>query len=144
MSEDTQPQEGRIEENVKAYGLLINDDIMYLRFRPALYREDVPALDTLLEKISTNAKRLKYYVFDLTELKKFDLRCCRPFALAQNEARKQSSASVVTIQPELPSIKKLMLDQGIIRPREICESRSRLYDFVKNIERAQKKKEENS
>lgn len=123
------------EEQRKCYKIIINDNILYLRFGPSLLREDTPELELIAEDIEAHRGKLRHIIFDLTDLKKFDLRCCRTFALAQHQARNDNNSFVVTVQPDLPGIKKIMLDQGIIRPKEICDSRKSLFNFINYLER---------
>lgn len=139
MSKDKDPEDTTLEMQRNCYKIFIKNNVLYLRFGPSILREDVLELDLIIKDIKEHQGKIRHAVFDLVDLKKFDLRCCRTFALAQHEAR--SHCLVVTIQPEALAIKKIMLDQGIIRPKEICDSRKRLFDFIKYLERQNDKDE---
>lgn len=106
------------------------NQLIYISFPEMVQKEHLSQLEELAQMIEKQYET-KIHVLDLTRLSQFDLRCVRPFIQIQKMARAKENSITVVIQPELSGIKKILLDQAAIRPKEICASRGALAAFIK-------------
>lgn len=79
----------------------------------------------LVEKVSD----YNLLVLDLSDVEKFHRKAIRPLVTLQNLFRKGLSDRVVVVQPAL-KVKKELIEQGAIRPKEICPSVAQLRSFL--------------
>lgn len=112
-----------------AFEITTKGALIYLKIVQYVTKDHAKEIDEIAESISSD-KEVKVHVFDLTPLEHFDNRCLRPFVQAQLKARNKEESKVVIIQPVKTSLKKFLLDQAAIRPREICSSLDALSDFL--------------
>ena len=122
------------------FNITKQDKLIYLIAEATITKEHLPAFDEIIQTIENDATQI--HVFDMSSLQSFDSRCLRPFILAQNAARSKQNSHVVIIQPEDTTMKKFLLDQAAIRPKEICPSKRALPEFLKR--KSQEQKTENT
>lgn len=114
----------------KAYSMTVspNTKTCYIKFSTELHKET--DISDILESFKDESVVLENYIFDLSELKYIGPSCHRAFATMQHVSRTRGGAVVVVIPPEL-TLKRRMMEDGLIRPAEICISLASVKDFVK-------------
>lgn len=125
--------EWNVSTSADAYSVTIsqNTGTCYLKFRGELenlHEEEINKLQAVIEEQTSG---IINYIFDLSDLNFINHKCYRPLAMAQHCARTKKNALVV-INPPNALTKKLLLKEGLIRPREICSGLDKIGSFIKH------------
>lgn len=114
-----------------AFEIIEKDRLIYFKSSAYITRESSDEIEnTIIESIN-DKEETEIHVFDLSDLEYFDLRCLRPFILAQQKARTKKEDCHVVIIPPRNSMKKFLLDQAAIRSEEVCSSVANIQSHLK-------------
>jgi hypothetical protein len=108
--------------------LSANSKSCYVKFSPEIDKEEEFA--ELLEVVKRDTEEFQNFIYDLSDLRMITHNCHRVFAMVQHHVRSKKNAVLVIIPPEL-LLKRRMMDDGLIRPTEICISLVSLKDYIK-------------
>ena len=116
--------------STNAYAMTVspNTKTCYIKFSKELHKES--DISDILESFKDESVEIENYIYDLSELKYIGPSCHRAFATIQHLARTKKGSIVVVIPPDM-MLKRRMMDDGLIRPAEICISLASVKDFVK-------------
>ena len=105
-----------------------NSRTCYFKFSQELHRDS--ELVEAHEFMKEENKEIEIYIFDMSSIKYVGPSCYRTFTTLQHLARTKKTNIVVVIPPEM-MLKRRMMEDGLIRPAEICMSLASLKEFVK-------------
>jgi hypothetical protein len=115
---------------VSAYSMTLSGSskTCYVKFSQELSKEE--EFSELLEIVKRDSEEFQNFIYDLSDLRMIGHNCHRVFAMVQHHVRIRKSAVLVIIPPDL-LLKRRMMDDGLIRPTEICISLASLKDYLK-------------
>lgn len=108
--------------------LSANSKSCYVKFSQEMNKEE--EFSELLEVVKRDTEEFENFIYDLSDLRMIGHNCHRVFAMVQHHVRSKKNAVLVIIPPEL-LLKRRMMDDGLIRPTEICISLVSLKDYLK-------------
>ena len=106
----------------------LNSRTCYFKFSTELHKET--ELAEAHEFMKEENEGIDIFIFDMSSIKFISSSCYRIFTTIQHLARTRKGNIVVVIPPDL-TLKRRMMDDGLIRPAEICISLTSVKDFVK-------------
>lgn len=119
------------ELKLQPFDLLVRDNVMLVKFGPLVNEEHVEQLEQLVETVDSLEMIADIYVFDLTDTEAYDLRCIHPFVVAQNNIRKKEAKKILTVIPQCPIVKKLLVGHKLLQDDEMVDCRASLVGHLK-------------
>lgn len=104
----------------------------YVGICSELERTHLAEIKELQSMLETQADSIVNFIFDLSKLTFLDHKCYRAIAMAQHCVRVKKGV-VLAVIPPTPDVKKLLLDEGLIRPKEICSKLDNVGAFLKEV-----------
>lgn len=121
-------------ESLRSFNVVISkgSSSCYVGFCSELERTHLAEIEELQKMLEAQADIIENFIFDLSKLTFINQKCYRPIAMAQHCVRVKKGV-VVAVIPPIPELKKLLLDEGLIRPKEICAQLNNVGVFIKEF-----------